>query len=133
MTVRHYTDLIAWQKAMDLVVRVYEATEKFPPKEQFGLTNQLRRAAVSVPSNIAEGQGRQSTRDFLRCLSIACGSLQEVETQLIIARRLNYLETRFQAGLFELTSEVARLINGLMNSLAPKDSSNDPLTTRSGG
>ena len=75
MAVRHYTDLIAWQKAMDLVVGVYEATNGFPPSERFGLTNQLRRAAVSVPSNIAEGQGRQSTRDFLRCLSIASGSL----------------------------------------------------------
>jgi four helix bundle protein len=90
MTVRHYSDLIAWQKAMDLVVRVYEATESFPPKERYGLTNQLRRASVSVLSNIAEGQGRRTTRDFLRCLSIASGSLQELETQLIIASRLNY-------------------------------------------
>src|SRR5262249_25286312 len=116
MGVRHYSDLIAWQKAMDLVVRVYKATEEFPARERFGLTNQLRRAVVSVPSNIAEGQGRHATRDFLRCLSIAYGSLQEVETQLVIARRLGYLEEEFRAGLFDLTGEVGRLINGLMNS-----------------
>jgi four helix bundle protein len=125
MTVRHYSDLIAWQKAMDLVVLVYEATESFPPKERYGLTNQLRRAAVSVPSNIAEGQGRCSTRDFLRCLSIASGSLQELETQLIIARRLNYLEEVFRPGLFESTKEVACLLNGLRNSLAKKSSQGD--------
>jgi len=124
MGVRHYTDLIAWQKAMDLVVRVYEATKEFPSEERFGLTNQVRRASVSVPSNIAEGQGRHSSRGFLRCLSIAYGSLQEVETQLIIARRLGYLDEKFRAGLSDLTSEVARLINGLMNSLSPPDPSN---------
>jgi len=124
MGVRHYTDLIAWQKAMDLVVRVYEATKEFPSEERFGLTNQVRRASVSVPSNIAEGQGRHSSRDFLRCLSISYGSLQEVETQLIIARRLGYLDEKFRAGLSDLTSEVARLINGLMNSLSPPDPSN---------
>jgi four helix bundle protein len=128
VAVRHYIDLIAWQKAIDLVMRVYEATNGFPPSERFGLTNQLRRAAVSVPSNIAEGQGRHTTRDFLRCLSIASGSLQELETQLIIAHRLNYLEQRSQTGLFSLTSEVARLINGLANSLARKNPPSDPLT-----
>ena len=129
MGVRHYRDLIAWQKAMDLVVLIYEATEKFPPRERFGLTNQVRRAAVSIPSNIAEGQGRHATRDFLRYLSMAYGSLQEVETQLIIASRLNYLEERLQAPLFNLTAETARLINGLMSSLSQKDSSTSALTT----
>ena len=125
MGVRHYSDLVAWQKAMDLVVRVYEVTEEFPPRERFGLTNQLRRAVVSVASNIAEGQGRHATRDFLRCLSIAYGSLQEVETQLIIARRLGYLEEEFRSRLFDLTGEVARLINGLMNSLSRKNTTPD--------
>ena len=88
--VRHYRELIVWQKAMDLVMRVYEATECFPQRELFGLTNQLRRAAVSIPSNIAEGQGRNTTADFLRFLSIARGSLQELETQILIASRLRY-------------------------------------------
>jgi len=103
--------------------------EGISPEERFGLTTQLRRAAVSVPLNIAEGQGRHATRDFLRCLSFAYGSLQEVETQLIIARRLEYLEESLQAGLFDLTNEVARLINGLMNSLSSRDSLNDPVPT----
>ena len=125
MGVRHFRELVAWQKAMDLVVRIYEATEPFPSSERFGLTNQLRRAAVSVPSNIAEGQGRHATRDFLRCLSIAYGSLQEVETQLIIASRLDYLEEQFRPGLFDLASEVARLINGLMNSLSHQNTAPD--------
>jgi four helix bundle protein len=125
MGVRHYSDLIAWQKSMDLVVLIYKVTEEFPSKERFGLTNQVRRAVVSVPSNIAEGQGRHATRDFLRCLSIAHGSLQEVETQLIIARRLNYLREELQASLFDATSEVARLINGLMNSLSQKSRTPD--------
>ena len=116
MAVRHYTDLIAWQKAMDLVVRVHEATEGFPSREHFGLTNQIRRAAVSVPSNIAERQGRGTSRDSLRCLFIASGPLQELETQLIIARRLDHLEASFQPGLFGLINEVARPINGLKNS-----------------
>ena len=88
MTVHHYSDLIVWQKAMDLVVHVYEVTESFPQREVFGLTNQVRRAAVSIPSNIAEGQGRGTTKDFLHFLAIARGSLQEVETQLLLAYRL---------------------------------------------
>ena len=125
MGVRHYSDLVAWQKAMDLVLQVYRITKEFPPEERFGLTNQLRRAAVSVPSNIAEGQGRHATRDFLRCPSIAYGSLQEVETQLLIASCLDYLKEGLQPGLFDLTSEVARLINGLMNSLAHRNAAPD--------
>lgn len=89
MKVSHYQQLIVWQKAMDLVEKVYEATKTFPREEVYGITNQLRRAAVSVPSNIAEGQGRRTTADFLRHLGIAYGSLLEVETQLLIAVRLS--------------------------------------------
>jgi hypothetical protein len=85
MAVRHYAELIAWQKGMELVQRVYKATEGFASKEKFGLTNQVRRAVVSIPSNIAEGQGRNSTRDFIHFLAVAMGSLQEAETQLMIA------------------------------------------------
>jgi four helix bundle protein len=125
MSVRHYSDLIAWQKAMDLVVLVYRATERFPSIERFGLSNQLRRAAVSVPSNIAEGQGRHATRDFLRYLAIAYGSLQEVETQLVIAFRLVYLEEASRPGLFDQTREVARLINGLRRALSREDLPSD--------
>ena len=91
MSVRNYRELIAWQKSMDLVERVYLATRSFPKEEVYGLCAQVRRAVVSIPSNIAEGQGRQTTREFVHFLSIAHGSLREVETQILIARRLNYL------------------------------------------
>jgi four helix bundle protein len=117
MAVRQYQDLIVWKKAMDLVVRVYELSELFPQKEVFGLTNQLRRAAVSIPCNIAEGQGRLTTKEFMRFLSIARGSLQELETQVLIALRLNYLEESASAELLERTAETSRLMTGLSRSL----------------
>ena len=116
MALKHYRELIAWQKAMDLVTVVYETTSSFPNREMFGLTNQLRRAAVSVPSNIAEGQARQTTKEFLHFLSIAIGSLQEVETQMIIASRLDYLEETKVGRVLEASGEVSRLICGLRNS-----------------
>ena len=116
MGVKNYRDLIVWQKAMDLVTLVYQFTESFPQKEVFGLTNQVRRAAVSVPSNI-EGQGRNSNRDFRHFLSIARGSLQEVETQLELARRLGYLHEDDLIRIAETSGEVARLINGLSRAL----------------
>jgi four helix bundle protein len=112
-----YSDLIAWQKAVDLAEAVYRATKAFPKEEQFGLTIQLRRAVVSVPSNIAEGQGRSTTREFLHFLSIAYGSLLEVETQIIIAQRLGYLDTHQKADLLAATGEVGRIVNGLARSL----------------
>jgi four helix bundle protein len=115
--VRNYRDLIVWQKAMDLVTLVYRSTESFPQRELFGLTNQLRRAEVAIPSNIAEGQGRNANRDFRRFLSIARGSLQELETQLELARRLGYLDESNLIDIVESTSEIARLINGLSRAL----------------
>ena len=123
MTGKNYTELIAWQRAMDLVEAVYTATASFPADERFGLTSQLRRAAVSVPSNIAEGQGRRSVNEFLHRLSIAHGSLREVETQLFIALRLDYLEQTESGALMSLAAEVGRLITGLSNSLAHRSSS----------
>src|ERR1044071_4088526 len=121
MTVRNYSELIAWQKAMELVELVYESTRRFPGDELYGLTNQLRRAAVSIPSNIAEGQGRKSTNEFLRYLSMAHGSLREVETQLLIATRLGYLQKAESGNLMGIAAEVGRLINGLINSLRKGD------------
>jgi four helix bundle protein len=106
---------------MDLVTYVYQATDPFPRKEMFGLTNQIRRAAVSIPSNIAEGQARDTTRDFLRYLAIARGSLQEVETQILIACRLGYLDASHRENLIERTSEVGRLLSGLCRSLHSPD------------
>jgi four helix bundle protein len=120
MKVKKYSELIAWQKAMDLVESVYKATASFPREEIYGLTSQVRRAAVSVPSNIAEGQGRKSTMEFLHHLSIAYGSLTETETQLLIAGRLAYLEQKKVDHLIDQTNEVGRLLNGLSNSLSAK-------------
>ncbi len=118
MSVRHYQELIVWQKAMDLAVSMYEATSDFPPREEFGLSTQLRRAAVSVPSNIAEGQGRSTSRDFVHFLSISNGSLQELETQIILASRLNYLDEFRLTRILDQSGEVGRLINGLAKSLS---------------
>ena len=89
-----YEDLEVWQRAMDLVVDCYDLTRSFPQTEQFGLTAQLQRAAVSVPANIAEGQARRHTREFLRYLTIARGSLAELETHIQIAKRLGYTPRR---------------------------------------
>jgi four helix bundle protein len=118
MAVRSYRDLVAWQKAMDTVELVYRASERFPTSEMYGLTSQIRRAAVSIPSNIAEGQGRRGTKDFLKFLSIAYGSLLEVETQTQISERLGYLGHDDCNRLLDATAEVGRLLNGLMNSLS---------------
>ncbi len=118
MKITHYRDLIAWQKGIDLVVAVYEATYGFPQREIYGLTSQVRRAAVSVPSNIAEGQGRGTPNEFGHGLRVAHGSLLESETQLIIARRLGYLDTSKTESLLTQTAEVGRIINGLIKSIA---------------
>ena len=118
MRSRNYSDLVAWQKAMDLVHRVYIASRRFPKEEIYCLTTQMRKAVVSVPSNIAEGQGRKSIGDFLRHLSISQGSLRELETHLLISRRLDYLGEDTMQQLMELAGEVGRLINGLADSLS---------------
>ena len=118
MKVRNYQELIAWQRAMDLVESVYKVSRVFPREEIYSLTSQIRRAAVSIPSNIAEGQGRRTTSDFLRHLSIAYGSLREVETQLLIAQRLSYLTAAQLEPVMAYAGEVGRLLNGLMNSLS---------------
>jgi four helix bundle protein len=112
---RDYKDLTVWQKAIDLVTEVYKATRGFPKEELYGLTSQLRRCAVSVPSNIAEGQGRLTRGEFRQFLGHAKGSLAELETQLIIAEKLGYLKE--PGALVNQLAEVARLLNGLLNSL----------------
>lgn len=115
--VRNYRGLLAWQRGMDLVEMVYSLTENWPNTEQFGLINQIRRAAVSVPSNIAEGQGRHNPADFARFLGIAHGSLREVETQLLIAERLRYsIHAEVEAAL-ALSSETGRYIQGLWKTV----------------
>jgi four helix bundle protein len=118
--VKSYRDLQTWKRAMDLVVVVYKATDAWPSGEKFGLTDQIRRAAVSVPSNIAEGQGRSSPNDFLRFLAIARGSLNELETQILIAERLNYLSEDEQDKVLNLADEVSRLLRGLARSMGQR-------------
>jgi len=118
---RHYKDLIAWQKAMDLVQAVYDATEAFPKREIYSLTDQIRRAAVSIPSNIAEGQAHFSDREFLHFLRHSRGSLAELETQLLIAQRRNYLSDDNAAGLLKQADELSRILSGLINSLKEKE------------
>lgn len=116
-TVRNYRELIVWQKAMNLVEQVYQASKQFPKEELYGLTSQVRRSAVSIPSNIAEGQARKSTAEFLNFLSIANGSRAEMETQIQLALRLKYVTNDTAQSILSLSEEVNRLLNGLMNSL----------------
>ena len=112
-----FNDLIVWQKARALATEIYRATEAFPKVEIYGLTSQLRRAAVSVPSNIAEGQGRLTRGEFCHFLGQARGSLLEIETQLAIALDLHFLDSVEFRKLEELSAEVQRLLNGLIESM----------------
>lgn len=116
--IKSHRDLIVWQKAMDLVVLVYKATELFPKHELYGLTNQIRRAASSVPANIAEGQGRRSKSEFRQFLGNARGLLLELDTHLELALRVNYLTASQHERLREHLEEVGRILNGLLRSLA---------------
>ena len=116
----NYQDLRVWQDSMALAEQVYRMTEKFPKREWYGLTQQVRRAVVSVASNIAEGKGRCSDRDFLRFLFTARGSLFEVETQLALARRLQYLQGIDAQAVLQSVSGVARSLAGLINSLSTR-------------
>ena len=120
MAIRNYRDLLAWQKSMDLAEEVYRDTRLFPKEEIYGLTAQIRRAAVSVPSNVAEGQGRRSDGAFSHHLSIAHGSLRELETQLLLASRLGYLADDRLNALLAATSEVGRLVTGLGKALGER-------------
>lgn len=112
-----YRDLVVWQRAIQLCLDVYGATKSFPVEERFGLTNQLRRAAVSVPSNIAEGYGRGSQADYLRFLRTARGSLAEIDTQLLIARGLGLLSDASYSGILESVNECGRILAGLIRRL----------------
>jgi four helix bundle protein len=116
--VQSYRDLVAWQKSMDLVVEIYSSTQNFPRAETYGLIAQLRRAAVSIPSNIAEGHDRLSTGEFKQFLGYARGSLVGVETQILISQRLGYLEPSQSTKLLERIAEIAKILNGLLRSLA---------------
>jgi four helix bundle protein len=114
---RHYRDLIAWQKAMELARSVYARTEEFPKSETFGLRMQLRRAAVNVASHISEGHGRLTDAENRKSLSIARGSLNELQTELELAGSLGFINEDATNELIELATEVAKLINGLLGVL----------------
>jgi len=117
---RSYRDLLVWQKALDLTILIYRLSEGFPRTEIYGLTSQVRRASVSVPSNITEGYGRGSRKEYLQFLSVAQGSLKEMETQTILAQRLNYA-TAAQADRVLAESEVVgKMLGGLIRSLRPQ-------------
>ena len=119
---RHYKDLAAWQKAMQLVELIYVATREFPKHVFHGLAIQMRRAAVSVPSNIAEGQVRFSKRDFRHFLRTSRGSLAEIETQVLIAQQLKYIDLTSAETILSCIDEVSRILSGLINSIVQGES-----------
>jgi four helix bundle protein len=120
MPVRNFRDLIVWQKAMGFAVEICRETRCFPKEEIYGLRAQLRNSSTSIPANIAEGQGRKTTRECRRFLSVAYGSLCESQTHIVMAERLNYWSNEIAGRLTMRAGEVARLINGLQESLERK-------------
>jgi len=114
---KHYKELLVWQKGMSLAKGVYELTARFPTDERFGLVSQMRRAAVSVPSNIAEGQARHGTREFLQFLSHASGSLAELETQLLLSLDMKYCAKNDVESVAGLISELQKMIVALRRAL----------------
>jgi four helix bundle protein len=117
MALQNYRDLELWQRAMSLAEDCYRVTKEFPKEEMFGLTSQIRRAAVSIPANIAEGQGRQHTKEFVNHLSIARGSLKELETHVILSHGVGFLNGPDLECLLGLTEEVSRMMSGLRKTL----------------
>jgi four helix bundle protein len=115
-----YRDLLVWQRGMDLVVRSYEPSKRFPPSETYGLAAQIQRSAVFVPANIAEGHGRRHMRDYLHHLSVANGSLKELETHFLIAKRLGLLKSEDVESVLALSEEVGRMLAGLARALRHK-------------
>ena len=121
---RNYRELIVWKKSMDLVTGLYKTSKVFPTHEKFGLTSQLQRCSVSIPSNIAEGFGRKSLKDFIRFLRYSMGSLFEFQTQIEIAYNLQYIEKEDFDTNYKKSREVEALLQGLINSLTKKVKNN---------
>lgn len=115
--IENYKDLIVWQKAMDLADEVYRLTKAFPHEEKYALTDQLHRTVVSIPSNIAEGKGRTSLAEYLHFLSIAKGSLYEVETQLLLAIRFAYISKERAQKALDLREEISKMLSALITKL----------------
>jgi four helix bundle protein len=116
--IQTYRDLVVWQESMDLIVTIYKMTAGFPKDELYGLTSQTRRSAVSIAANIAEGYGRTHRKEYLNHLSMAKGSLLELETHLLIANRINYISKENLIPIWEQTQKVGKLLSGLLRSLA---------------
>jgi four helix bundle protein len=114
---RPHEKLEVWKRAVDLVIRIYEVTKSFPSEEKFGLVSQIRRAAVSIPANIAEGAARQTDKDFFHFLSVAQGSASGLETELLIAQRLKYIEIENYQKIYEELNAIARMIVGLSQKI----------------
>ena len=117
--VQHYKDLIVWQRGMQLVKEIYTITKKLPKEEVYGLSNQMRRASVSIPSNIAEGHIRSGKKEFAQFLSIAAGSRAELQTQLLICAEIGYLSESDIVNAMGLSEEVARMLASLIQKLTP--------------
>jgi len=115
--VKTYRDLLVWQKSMQLVTKIYLSTKSLPKEEVYGLISQIRRSCISIPSNIAEGYGRNSTNDYIRFLQIASGSLYELQTQLEICLNLNYLSKKSFEEIFEQSREIERMLSSLIRKL----------------
>ncbi|MDI9859807.1 four helix bundle protein [Flectobacillus roseus] len=118
--IKSFRDLLIWQKSMNLVTDIYLVTRNFPQAEMFGLTSQLRRASISIPSNIAEGYGRNTSKDYLRYLQIALGSLYEMQTQLEIASNLHFLEIFDFNKMISLCLEIERMLTSLIAKIKAK-------------
>ncbi|MDE6338481.1 MAG: four helix bundle protein [Muribaculaceae bacterium] len=119
-----FKNLLVWQKSMDLTCAIYQVSQNLPLNEKYSLTDQMRRAAVSIPSNIAEGQGRCSQNEFYRFLTISHGSLKELETQLLICERLNYLRQEDINNCMSLISEIGKLLGGLLSKIKSQKTDN---------
>lgn len=115
-----FTKLVAWQKSIDLVETIYRTTKRFPPDEKFNLVDQIRRCAISIPSNIAEGHGRKTNREFIHFLRIAYGSSSELETQLIISHRLKMISDKDYNPIRASLEEIRKMINGLIAHFSKK-------------
>jgi four helix bundle protein len=116
--IKSYKDLLIWEKGIDIIIKLYELVEEFPKEEMYALTSQLKRAAVSIPSNIAEGYGRNSTQSYIHFVSISRGSLFELETQLIVAQKLKFIKNeRLFSELMNQITEESKMINSFINKL----------------
>lgn len=115
--IKTHKDLLVWKKSIDLVEQIYKFTKQFPKEELYGITNQMRRCAVSIPANIAEGSGRKNKAEFIQFLHIALGSASELETHLIISQRLGFLSSNSYDEIMNALNEIIKMICGLINSL----------------